>query len=207
MAPIDEVEDLRRWILAAPARGAIVEEDREIPAQGYLPPGILTNLPRAVRRRWASAEPGVSIHPNFHGALPPSFVDLIRRYGSVHWVAPPTYDGALAFPFNNTGPDVFFALSWPVHFDAAELVAALGEDIDEAVEEFTVVHDGFKNGGAAFDGRIRDAAGRLLMVEGFDSNTVVRRIRTPRPEESTRTFDVWLRDHIARVKAELLRNG
>jgi hypothetical protein len=196
------VEALRRWVAEAPGRGAILEEDREPPAyaraRGWLPDAIF--------RRWASATPGVAIHPNFHAQLPASFVALIQAYGSLHWAAPPEYDGDLAHSIRNSGPDAFLALGWPGHFELVDFLGAMDEELvarlEDASEGFHVFHDGYIEG-AAFDVRVRDAAGELLVVEGFDDVTWIDRVLNPRFAEARLTFEAWLEQRIARVMAEL----
>lgn len=197
------VEALRRWVDEKPGRGAILEEDRAPPAhalaQGWLPDEVL--------RRWARPRPGLAIHPDHQAALPASYLALIERYGSLHWVAPPDYDGELAHEVRNSGPTAFLALLWPGHFEPWDFLdvmdAALVARLEAAgLAQFTVFHDGYTSG-AAFDGRIRTPDGDYLVVEGFDDVTWIDRVLHPQPSAARWTFDAWLRDRIAQITAEL----
>lgn len=197
----DTIESLRRWISEAPGRGAILEEDQgppdQVQRQGW--------LSEAVPRRWARAEPGVAIHPDDQAHLPVSFIELIQRFGSMHWVPPEDYDGELAT--RNAGPEAFLALAWPGAFDIGDFLQSMDPELvarleAAGVDQFTVFHDNLGDS-AAFDGRFRGSDGQPLVVEGLDEESWISHILEPNLALPHRSFDEWLHDRISRVMVEL----
>ncbi|WAS97383.1 hypothetical protein [Nannocystis punicea] len=100
---------------------------------------------------------------------------------------------------------MFLALAWPGRFVIAEFFDVLDPDfvarLEEAgSEQFTVFHDVLGDF-AAFDARLRDASGEPRVVEGFDDRTWIELVL--RPQASTKRFEAWLEQRIARIKLEL----
>ena len=184
------VETLRARVAADPRLGWILEEDREVPAkalaQGW--------LPKDVRRRWADPSPGVALPEHLRANLPLSYVELLSRYGSLHWIAPLGYDGDLSHSIRNSGPEAFLALYWLAYVDVGDLIPDMPDELVDGIEIF---HDGTLTG-AAFDNRVRNSAGEHLVVEDFDESSCHALVESP--GIGTKTFAEWIDRHITVTK-------
>ncbi len=189
------VEALRARVAADPRLGWILEEDRDVPAEA-LAQGW---LPSDVRRRWAKASPGAEIPEHLAANLPASYVELLTRYGSLHWIAPRGYDGDLSHSVRNSGPEAFLALYPLGYVDIGDFID--DDDIaDELVDGIEIFHDGTRTG-AAFDNRVRNGEGEHLVVEDFDEGSFYAHIEAP--GAGTRTFREWFDHHVTAILDEL----
>jgi len=190
------VERLRQRVGEDSRLGWILEEDRDVPAE-VLAQGW---LPSEIRRRWKKTKPGVTIPEHLRRDFPASYVDLLARYGSLHWIAPRSYAGDLAHMVRNSGPEAFIAFHWPAYFAVIDVVVI--PTAEEAIDGIEVFHDGTLTG-AAFDNRVRNTAGEHLVVEDFDESSCESLIETP--GVGTATFEQWLHRHVDAILDDLSR--